>query len=206
MIIGLAGYKGSGKSTVAQYLEREHGFKRVNFKDSLVQEMKDRLPDSLREMVQVLSSRYRQITEGILPQDNETHVITDEEMDKMVDNLFTVKPPPMRALMQNYGTEIRRRDDNNYWVNQWIDRITGIDGNIVTDDVRFENELSAIKNTGGVLIRIIRDDISSGGTHISETEQEKFIADFTIAAGEGNLDDVYRQVESILTIIKSNHD
>jgi hypothetical protein len=180
MIIGLTGYKGSGKSTAAKYLEEKYGFKRVNFKDGLVAEMKERLPDVLEQL-----SKYHHLS---------------------VDELFNIKPEIMRALMQNYGTEVRRADDPDYWVNKWNKTVSGNDVNIVVDDVRFGNERDALLMQEGVLIRITRLDITSGGEHQSETEQEGFEADFTIVAEPGSFESIYKQIDSIIETIKSNHD
>ena len=182
MIIGLAGYAGVGKSTVAEYLAKEHGFKRVNFKDALVAEMKERLPRTLEIMDNILND-----LDGI-------------------DVLFQRKPELMRALMQEYGTEVRRADNPNYWVDQWKAKVEEVGGNIVTDDVRFFNELSAVGDTDGVLIRVTRSDITTGGTHASETEQEKFIEDFTIEGVKGEHASLYKQVDSIINTLKSNID
>jgi hypothetical protein len=178
MIIGICGLKGSGKSEVAKYLAETHGFKRVNFKDALVGEMKERLPDTLASLSAVYSLT--------------------------VDELFQVKPAVMRALMQNYGTEVRRKDDADHWVKQWQATVKETSGNIVVDDVRFFNELSAIVEADGVLIRIVRPDIKSSDTHQSETEQQKFIEDFTIEAEYGNLLSVHKQIEQILATIKAD--
>lgn len=177
MIIGLSGFKGSGKSVVAKYLEENHGFKRVNFKDALVAEMKECYPDTLKE----LGSAYH--------------------MD--VDKLFENKPAAMRALMQNHGTDIRRKDDPDYWVKQYLSKVELLRGNIVTDDVRFFNELSAITELNGVMIRVVRDDITTGGTHQSETEQIKFIEDFTVTGVKGEHETVYKQIEVIINTLKN---
>ncbi len=176
MLIGLTGYKGSGKSTVANYLEKEYGFKRLNFKDALVSELKERFPDLLRE----LSQAYH--------------------MD--IDKLFENKPAAMRALMQNYGTEVRRKDDPNYWAIQYYDKLVASKDNIVTDDVRFLNEFQEVKLFGGVLIRVTRPDITSGGSHTSETEQESFVVDFTIEGVPGSHESIYKQVDSIIQDLK----
>lgn len=183
MIIGICGYKGTGKSTVAEYLAKEHKFKRVNFKDGLVAEMKERFPMLLKELSLV--------HEGDLGDTNW---------------LFEKKPPIMRALMQEYGTDVRRADNQDYWVDKWKATVESVKGNIVTDDVRFYNELAAVGDMDGILIRVTRPDITSGGTHQSETEQEKFIEDFTIYGEPGDHASIYKQVDEIINTLKSNTD
>jgi hypothetical protein len=175
MIIGLIGFKQVGKSTAAKYLEEKHGFIRHNFKDGLVAEMKQNFPDLLQEMVRATGMS--------------------------IDELFANKPPLMRALMQNYGTEVRRADDANYWTNQW--RLKGAKYyqrglSAVADDVRFINESEAIKLQGGILIRLTRPDIVSGGNHPSETEQLNIDADYTIEGEPGNSTKLYNSLDEIL--------
>lgn len=180
MIIGLCGYKGTGKTTVANYLIKEHGFKPVNFKDGLIVELRKNFPLLLSE----LSQTYH--------------------MD--IPKLFENKPAAMRTLMQEYGTEVRRNDDQEYWIKRWWEGVAGTRGNIVTDDVRFFNELAALGDKKGILIRVTRDDITTGGEHQSEKEQEKFIEDFTIVGQVGSHDAIYKQIDSIIQTIKSNND
>lgn len=188
MIIGLCGFKGTGKTTVAEYLEKQYGFKRVNFKDGLVKEMKERLYYTLKEIAGVAllaSPEFQLLCKG-------------KSEEEIIDELFKLKPPVMRALMQNYGTEVRRGDNENYWVKKWVETVKETKGNIVVDDVRFFNELSALTELDGVLVRITRSDITEGGDHQSETEHLRFVEDFTIEGVPGSHESVYKAVDSIL--------
>lgn len=180
MIIGLCGYKGTGKTTAAEYLETEYGFQRINFKDGLIDELRGKFPILLSELSEVYKMNTKE--------------------------LFTLKPPAMRALMQEFGTEVRRTDNPNYWVNQWVSSVIGGEDNIVTDDVRFLNELTALGDMSGVLIRITRPDVTTGGEHASEKEQEGFVEDFTITGVPGSHKEIFKQMDSIIQTIKSNVD
>lgn len=177
MVIGITGFKGSGKSTVAKYLQENHGFIRINFKDALIREMKLHLPNILEE----LSDYY----------------------SMAIDDLFDAKPPMMRALMLDFGTELRRREDPEHWTKQYKAAIKSTKGNIVTDDVRFNNELDTLKELDGVLIRVKREDIVTGGTHQSETEQMGFIADFTVEGKPGTHVGIFQQTEEIIRTLKN---
>lgn len=181
MIIGLCGYKGTGKTTAAEYLEKEYGFQRVNFKDGLVAEIKKNFPILLDELQQHYS--YSSIAD-----------------------LFQNKPPLMRALMQEYGTDVRRHDDQDYWVKQWLNKVDEVGGNIVTDDVRFFNELTALTKHDGVLIRITRPDVITGGRHQSEMEQESFKEDFLVEGVPGSHREIFKQIDVIIQTLKSNVD
>mgnify|MGYP006351879841 CR=1 FL=1 len=184
-IIGLCGFARSGKSTVAQHLVDNHKFEKVNFKDGLVSEMRERLNNTLL----AIAKEYSQ------------HDPTEWDIER----LFFDKPPIMRALMQEYGTEVRRADNKNHWVKTWIRSI--MDKNlIVVDDVRFQNEYDAVKDMGGIIIRVKRSDITTGGDHQSETEHLSFKEDFIIDAAPNDHAGAYAQLETIIDTIKINND
>jgi len=178
-IIGLVGFKQVGKSTAAKYLEKKYGFTRHNFKDALVQEIKDNFPDLLTQIV-------------IAGRDLGFKAMNWNE-------LFEEKPPLMRALLQNYATDVRRKDNPDYWTNQWMGKAARVPSwKIVADDVRFLNEAQAIRDGGGFIIRLVRSDILTGGTHVSETEQLEIVADHTIECDPGDHAALYRALDDII--------
>lgn len=178
-IIGFVGFKQVGKSTAARYLEETHGFVRHNFKDALVAEIKQNFPDLLRA---IADTEYTQQFAG------------------QIDALFVNKPPLVRTLMQNYGTEVRRKDKDSYWTDKWVTKLweLGSDKDVVVDDVRFLNEASRVKGQGGILIRLTRADIPTGGNHPSETEQLEIEADYTIEGEPGNPQNMYKVLDMIV--------
>lgn len=180
MIYALTGYKQSGKSTAAKYIEEKTGAVRHNFKDGLVQEIKDNFPDLLRAIV------WQQVAD------------CKDVGEYPIEQLFKEKPPLMRALMQNYGTDVRRKDNPDYWTQKWFDVVNQLN-NVVTDDVRFINEAKAIKFLQGTIIRIVRTDIKTGGQHVSETEQDSIVADYTIEVEEGEHDKLYAELDKIIS-------
>lgn len=183
MLIGLTGYQKSGKSTAAKHLE-DKGYTRINFKDALITEMKENMPDVLHKLGQIYSTQQRQ-----------SHEVG-------VDWLFDVKPPVMRALMQNYGTDTRRKDRDSYWIDKWeAAYCEHHPAATVADDVRFLNEADAIKRYGGKIIRIVRSDIQGGGTHASETEMDQIVPDYTIEVAEGDVDKLYEALDVTLEMI-----
>lgn len=63
-----------------------------------------------------------------------------------------------REFMQHFGTNIIRKLKNDAWVSNTIKRIIAEDSEIaIIADVRFPNEVEAIKNAGGVNIRLTRN-------------------------------------------------
>lgn len=173
MLIGLIGLAGAGKTTVADYLVDNYGYKKLSFKYALIDELKENFP----ELLKLWSYQY--------------------DMED-IDGLFKVKPEEVRLLMQHYGTEVRRRDDPDYWVNKWHQQFSIHDtGNIVVDDVRFLNEADRIKMCGGKLIRLEREDLVPG-KHVSEQEQFKIEHDIAFKVGAGEHAELYRMVDLYL--------
>jgi hypothetical protein len=142
MIIAFTGLIGSGKTTAARYLAHKWGFTRIRF----AQPMKDML-----------------LALGL----NEAH--TDGDLKNRPMSALNNHTP--RYAMQKLGTEWGRKCmGEDFWINAWLTSVHrhGItEGRIVVDDARFPNEYEAIKNLGGVVIRVERPGIVRG-EHESE--------------------------------------
>lgn len=176
MIYAFVGMKQSGKSTACAYIEKKLGNAvRINFKDALVEEVKSGFPD----LLEYLAEQYK----------------------CTVDELFDTKPPEVRKLLQNYGTNVRRKDDDSYWVNKWLVRqMNKRPEHTTTDDVRFINEAQAVKAAGGILIRINRPDLPDNDMHQSEQEQKQIVCDYEIDCIKGDLEGLYRELDKILEV------
>lgn len=183
-LIGFVGKAQSGKTTSADYLVKTKKAVKLNFKDALVRELKTNFPQLLHSI-------------------GDQYGLTQEE-------LFDKKPPSMRYLMQEYGTEVRRGDDKDYWTKQYLKQLhlfTGLerghDGEgepvelVVTDDVRFQNEAEVIRDAGGILIRIERSDIIDTGSHESEVEQDSIVVDRVIRVNKGEIEELYTALDDI---------
>lgn len=188
-IIALSGKAGAGKTTVADYLVKEFGFKKINFKDALIAEMRVKLPDTLREM-----GRFYHLT-SITWQSRFPDVNTPDE--KLIDFLFQDKPPIMRALMQNYGTEVVRAQDPQHWINAWQNKIKEGD-KVVVDDCRFLNEADAVKMNGGKIIRVEMIGYVDRLKHSSETEQSQIAIDYLVKSKQGGHSFLYEQIDKII--------
>ena len=62
-----------------------------------------------------------------------------------------------RKLLQQIGTDVGRNYNPSIWVDRWTQRATsfmqqGI--SVLTDDVRFQNEIHAIRSVGGLCLRL----------------------------------------------------
>ncbi|MFT0892971.1 deoxynucleotide monophosphate kinase [Pseudochelatococcus sp. G4_1912] len=139
MIIGLTGLAGSGKTTAANYLVEHYGFTR------------HRMAGPIKAMLHCL---------GL----NERH--TDGDLKEVPCDLLGGKTP--RHAMQTLGTEWGRDlISPDLWLSAW--QATLPDGDVVVDDVRFANEADAIKELGGVMVRVDRlGIIAAVHDHVSE--------------------------------------
>lgn len=182
MIIGFIGQMGSGKTTAAKYLEKEFQFTRVNFKDALRLEITKNFPDLIDEIKNLMNT-----------------VAYDGMNPWTIDRLFDEKPAVFRALMQNYGTEVRRGDDEYYWTRLWSKSVGNTNMDVTVDDVRFQNEADCVRNAGGKLIRIVRtDQVAPSVGHKSETELANIMPDEIITVGPGEHDQLYKHLDNIL--------
>jgi hypothetical protein len=78
-----------------------------------------------------------------------------------------------RKMLQDIGSAGRAYDP---WT--WVAKMP-TDHPIIIDDVRFINEAEAIKDAGGIVVRIIRPGLTAMD-HESEIEQSHIIADYTL--------------------------
>lgn len=70
------------------------------------------------------------------------------------------RTPEVRRLLQWHGTDLRRREDPDYWVRRGLDaaRASLENGSAVAfTDVRFPNEAEALAAAGGIVIRVTID-------------------------------------------------
>ena len=115
-----------------------------------------------------------------------------------------------RIMLQTLGTEWGRDCVNeDVWVNYMIRRAAniverGIAG-VVVSDVRFKNELEAIRKAGGKLVKVVRPVTDQNAletgvkNHQSESEQKFFDNDqFNfIILNDSSLEDLYDKVDKI---------
>lgn len=151
-IIGIVGAKGCGKSTLGSWLATEHHFKHL----PLAKPIKDMLT-------------FIGLTEDHL----------NGHLKEAPCHLLAGKTP--RHAMQTLGTEWGRKlISENIWLNLWRQQAAS-HPKIVCDDVRFANEVQAIKDMGGTIIRVRRPNGSEGSSnHESELYFSTLKADIEI--------------------------
>ncbi len=142
-LIGLAGAATCGKNTLADYITREHG----HVQEAFAMPIKKAIASMLGVPVSVVE---RGKEEGVGP--------------AFIDKTY-------RELLQTLGTEWGRDlVDENFW-NKLLKNKLEIhsDSRIVITDVRFNNEAQMIREMGGVVIYIKRNEAEGHNmTHASE--------------------------------------
>ena len=140
MIIGICGFQGAGKDTIADYLVNIHEFKRESF------------ANTLKDAVAYIFGWDRDLLEGRTRQSRAWR----EQRDEWWSNRLGREITP-RWVLQYWGTEVARRGfHDDIWIASLENKLRKITDDVVISDCRFPNEIAAIKSAGGQVIRVVR--------------------------------------------------
>ena len=141
MIIGICGFIGSGKDTIADYLVNIHQFRRESF------------ANSLKDAVAQVFGWDRDMLEGRTRQSREWR----EQVDPWWAERLNMSDLTPRWVLQHWGTEVcRRAFHDDIWIAALENKLRNSTDDIVISDCRFPNEIKSIKDAGGIVIRVIR--------------------------------------------------
>ena len=109
-------------------------------------------------------------------------------------------------ILQWWGTEFRRAQNPNYWVDKFKENVVDFKGVVIAADVRFTNEAIAVLELGGSTANVRRlnedgtqfFDPSRSVTHRSEIELDTWNWDYRIVAKTGQVSLVEAQAVEIL--------
>ena len=143
MIVGFVGFIGSGKDTAADYLVNFYGFRRDSF------------AATLKDAVASVFGWDRELLEGRTKNAREWR----EQIDPWWSNRLNMPQLTPRLVLQLWGTEVCRKGfHDDIWIASVENKMRKTGDNIVISDVRFPNEIKAIHNAGGIVVRIKRGD------------------------------------------------
>jgi len=217
MIIGVSGRKQNGKDTVGKIVQALLYKRNKNFKLSTAEQIQGTLflnhswkikkfADTLKQRVALTFPSYFEID---LWESN-----YKEYRDEVIEELGMTR----RKLLELEGTEVCRNIHPDYWVvslmseykpkNQLtqIDYITGkgalhqkdLHPNWIITDTRFPNEVKAIKDKGGIVIRVNTNRCMILSNHESETALDGYRDfDYTID-NSGTIEELVEKVRGIL--------
>lgn len=159
--IGLAGTKGSGKTTIAKAMKEilEGWDGKAEDEEIQILAFADPVRDMLERLDPFVGSDYlawRRLN---------TILDLNGGWEGVKTTLYY---PYIRELLQRMGTECVRSVDNDFWVNHMAARISDTTNMVIIQDVRFENEVDLISEYGGVVVELIRDGVDTTDKHSSE--------------------------------------
>jgi len=210
MIIGVCGLIGSGKDTIADYLQNIHQFRRESF------------AHTLKDAVAAVFGWDRELLEGRTKESRAWR----EQVDPWWSARLDMPELTPRWVLQYWGTEVARKSfHNDIWIASLENKLRKTKDDVVISDCRFPNEIKSIKNAGGVVIRVVRgpdpewyaiaEIVNRGPTrnaewalskgrlekynvHASETAWIGTHFDAVIDNNQDGLDNLYRQVAELL--------
>lgn len=108
-----------------------------------------------------------------------------------------------REMLQKIGTNAMRNQIHpNVWVNAVMVKYTPKINKWIITDLRFPNELYALQKENAYLIRINRDSVNIGDTHISETALDNFDNWDCIVDNNEQLEDLFERARNIAEFLK----
>lgn len=153
-IVGIGHVMNVGKDVAADGLVRDLGFVKVAF------------ADQLRELVMGMDPLVTSATRTVNTSVGHGHY--KWVVQGMGYEAAKATYPEVRAVLQRAGVAARDVFGEDFWVDQAFARARRFE-RVVMPDVRFLNEAQAIRDAGGVLIKIDRLGRVARG-HVSETE------------------------------------
>jgi hypothetical protein len=222
VIIALSGWKRSGKDTVADYLVKTHGFKRLAFADPLKESVAKEFGLTRQVIDDSTTKEAPLLHMPVAPKDAFSLTIA-EFMFKEFRSADGVQPVNLvkisgtilgempgnripevlywtpRALCILKGSSMRSAD-SDYWVKQALAQAQP-GGLYVISDARYKNEMNVLKRFGGdsvTSVRINRFD-SSPSTDPSERDLDDYEFDFVLE-NRTSIDDLYSRIDGLLRI------
>jgi hypothetical protein len=204
MIIGICGFIGSGKDTVADYLVNFHEFRRESF------------ASTLKDAVSSVFGWDRTMLEGRTKEAREWREQVDPWWAARLD-MPTLTP---RWVLQYWGTEVcRKAFHDDIWIASLENKIRTSKDHVVISDCRFPNEILSIRNAGGQILWVQRGELpdwydvaidANRGMNIAinELRMRKIHASETAWVGtefdavldnNGTIDELYNQTKLIVS-------
>lgn len=170
MILGIDGWAGVGKDTVADILVKE-GFTKISFADYL----RESVVHATGLSMDTFLDRDVKDREFDKPYVLNSSTITSfcyylgfgAKAQEVIDKYSGTELYSPRHILQFLGTEVGREMlDPLIWINGFKTKIKGLQ-NVVSPDARFSNERNTIKELGGLIMWIDRPGCEPSENHKS---------------------------------------
>lgn len=218
VIIAMVGHSGSGKDTSCDMLVNQFDFKKTAFATPLKQMAKIAFPDftdadlygpsSLRE------TEYKQYPFGGTCLGCGKECELNEEKQKYTCMNCCLEYPPYvspRAALTTLGTEWGRRLYPDIWAEAAV-RTAQADPHPLwcLSDLRFHNEVDAVRNAGGRLIYLTRKEPAPGQRNLHASEASiasiRDRCDWVIDNANMELSELYRSMGEILRFLRGDQE
>lgn len=165
MIISFGGRLGSGKSELSTELIKI-GFEKISFADYLKKLLSETFNLNFNDFYSQEKNKIFNIP-----------IIWDERTAKKIfdfaniDYKYDIEVKQLwsiREMMQYIGTDVLRKHDQDFHIKKTMQNID-LKKNYVCDDVRYKNELNALKEINSFNYYLIRPNNFNISNHISET-------------------------------------
>lgn len=170
-IIAFAGRKRSGKTELSKFLKEEYNAVIITIASYLKELCAELLSCNMNELLQMKDDgsvfEYKLNEKWLNILHNKTNIPKDI-IEKAIGNVTFTN---VRQMLQVIGTDLIRKYNPNWHVEQMVNEIKSYNGTrlITIDDVRFPNEKEAIEQLGGEVFFIIRtSNCLNVSNHISE--------------------------------------
>lgn len=203
MIIGLAGKKGSGKSTVSKYLSEKLNIPVYSFATPLkriVNEM-----SGLTDNDKINEDYYTGRVFNLDPLKKELKKcgydkLTIEDIDTLKAIEYLKVGDIYRNLLQYVGTNIFRARNINHWTIYFKSKYN-LDQSYIVDDIRFINEFTFINSQyNSKCVKIVNPSTQKKDGHASETEQDKIRFKYKFINKNNGLVQLYNDIDNFFGI------
>lgn len=130
---------------------------------------------------------FRGLTAVRLSFGDELRYEIEHELDTFYIDALWKKPysEPVRWLLQNYGTEFRRAQDEDYWVNKVKNNLIHADfvedaDLVAITDLRFANEAQLVRDFGGMVVEVQSNTGRAGKVPAHSSEVIDFKTDAVV--------------------------
>jgi hypothetical protein len=204
-VIGISGKAGVGKDTVGKIIQfltlDDDVFSKTN-RDCIADlEHNAYCASNSRWKIKKYASTLKKITSIILGckvNKLEDREFKEKELGKQWQVIdYTLSP---RILLQRLGTDAARYVHSDIWVNALFSKFKKKSKWIITD-IRFDNEVRAIQERGGIVIRVNRcksKDSTEHSNHLSETALDNYEGFDVILNNNDTLEDLIKEIRTIL--------